>query len=46
MDGHPGVELLAEPSCLDKEGIDAETGKETGGDIMYASVLATVLAGA
>ena len=48
MDGHSGAELLVEPSCLDTEGIGADTGTETGGDIMYASVLAlaTVVAGA
>ena len=39
MDGHSGAELLVELSCLDTEGIDVETGTETGGDIMYASVL-------
>ena len=41
MDGYSGAELLVEPSCLDK-GVDSETGTETGGDVMYASVLATV----
>ena len=46
MDGHDGAKRLVELSCLDTEGIDAETGTETGGDDMHASVLATVVAGA
>ena len=40
---HPGAELLVDPLA---EGIDAETGTETGGDIMYASVLAIIVPGA
>lgn len=44
MDGHSGAELLVESSWLDTEVIDAETGTETEGDIMYASVLAAVVA--
>ena len=39
------AEPLEEMSCLDAEGIGAETGSETGGD-MYASVPEAVLAGA
>jgi hypothetical protein len=46
VDGNSVTELLEETSCLDTEGIDAETGTETGEDIMYASVLVTLLAGA
>ena len=37
VDGHSGAELLVEPSSLDTEGIDAETGTETGGDILYGA---------
>jgi hypothetical protein len=35
VDGHSGAELrllVVEPNCLDTEGIDAETGTETGGE--------------
>ena len=45
MVGPSSAELLVAPSCLGTEGIDAETGMETGGDISYASVPATVVAG-
>ena len=44
MDGNSGAELLVESSCLSTEGANAETGAETG-DIVYVSVLATVVAG-
>ena len=47
MGGHSVALLLEETSCLDAEAIDAETGTDAGGDIMYASVLlVTLLAGA
>ena len=42
MGGHSNAEILVESSSLDTEGIDAETGPETGGDIMYASALARI----
>jgi len=41
-----GPGLLTESSCLGRAGIDAEAGTEIRGDPLYASVLATAVAGA
>jgi len=41
-----GPGLLTESSFLGRAGIDAEAGTEIRGEPLYASVLATALAGA